>query len=734
MFSHLNKEQKEAVMLPLNENALILAGAGSGKTRVLTARIVHLLKNNIPLHSILAVTFTNKAAKEMLNRLGKILRVPMRSVWVGTFHGIAYRILKKHAQEAGLSPHFQIMDTDDQKSLIKRILKTQFAYLKEADDEESKYFSPAALASWISKQKEKGRRAYQVLQDDENAWMEQTQERVKIYKAYEEACLKEGVVDFSELLLRIVELFQNHAMLRAHYQRHFQHILIDEFQDINNLQFTWMSLWAQGGAKLFVVGDDDQSIYAFRGANVAILRQFQQRFHAQLVQLGQNYRSRPNILTAANRLIENNFDRVIEKKLWTEKIGGERVHCHHAANAESETEFVLKEIKKLHQEDGVPLSQIAILYRTNAFSRNFEMAFFRHKLKCFIYGGLSFFSREEIKHVLAYLHLVVNPDDDGAFLRIANVPKRGIGPKMLENLQDWAYVEQCSLFQMASRLNDKLRLKFMPLLNLIHQARALMENASLLEVSDFLLKNLDFQKYYEEKEKNTEKRTTRLENLSQFLSAVQSFLKDDSQDKTVGEIAAFLSYAALFSSEHQNAKGDAVQMMTVHLSKGLEFPYVFVVGLEEGSFPHNLALNNEDTSGIFEERRLFYVAMTRAEEKLYLTHAHERAIFGKTQAQAPSSFLKDLNTEDSSVFYKTSDAPHFKTKNGAPNHALRTEYAQNRFGQRLTLGDFVVHPKFGKGQIVKFIAGKNLGFVKIYFDDYEFKELDLNIADIQLFS
>ncbi len=737
MFSNLNKEQYEAVHLPLDVNALILAGAGSGKTRVLTTRVFYLLSQNVEESSILAVTFTNKAAKEMVNRLGRAGNAISRRMWVGTFHGIAARLLRLHALDAGLSPQFQIMDADDQKNLIKRILKEHFAHLEEREEDNKETFSPSNVAAWINRQKEKAIRANRVdvSEDLPQDQKERRQLLVEIYKMYEKVCAASALVDFAELILRTVELLKHNERVRKHYQKRFTHILIDEFQDINNLQFQWMELIAQGGAKLFVVGDDDQSIYAFRGANVEILRQFSKKYAAQTVQLGQNYRSVSNILTAANRLIENNPDRFMEKRLWTNKQGGELVRCHRAYSAESEAEFVVEEIEKLHQ-NGVPLSHFAILYRINALSRNFEVMMIRHKLKYFIYGGQGFFAREEIKHVLAYLRLIANPDDDNAFLRVVNVPKRGIGVKLLENLSLLARAEGTSLFETASRLNAQLLQKFLPFLNLIQNLRQQEEGkASLFELTQFLFQQVDFKSYYEAKEKNKEKSDSRLANLNEFLNAVQNFMDDEDQDKSQGELNAFLAYAALYASEHQNAKEDAVQMMSVHLSKGLEFPYVFVVGVEEGILPHTRALFSKNKTELYEERRLFYVAMTRAEKKLYLTYVKKRPLFGNDNLPPPSSFLKDLRLEDVSVFLKTKEADPFyvvpKKAEDSFIHTLRVDTAQNKLGETLDLGGKVTHPKFGSGQILGFVEGKGLGTVKIYFEQCGFKELDLNLSEVR---
>ena len=757
MFSDLNKEQKEAVMLPLNENALILAGAGSGKTRALTFRIAYLLKSGVPAANILAVTFTNKAAKEMLNRLAGMLGEEAKHLWVGTFHGIANRLLRANFRSAYLPRDFQIMDSDDQAAFIKRLLKQHFPTLMEEEREsEGQTFQPKNIANWIAFQKEHAWRARD-LQKDAESFSPNQATLVQIYETYERECNAQGVVDFAELLLRIYEVFKFNDELRARYQKRFRYILVDEFQDINALQFKLIMLLAKGNGaqnRVFVVGDDDQSIYGFRGADIQFLRDFERAFKPHIVHLGRNYRSTANILEVANAVIANNSDRFMEKHLWTETEGGAMVQIHSAYDAAQEAQYVIARIQKLHNENGVPLSKIAVLYRVNSLSRVLETEFIAAQIKYHIYGGLGFFSREEVKHVLAYMRLIANPNDNAAFLRVINIPRRGIGQKSLESLEEYANVDERSLYDTALRLNPAAQKKFLPFLNLIDSLTEFSSDHNLFETTQKIIEAAQLRDYYEKKEKDVEKLEDRLENLSELLNATHNFMADEAIDKTGGDLSAFLSYAALFASEHQNSADDAVQLMSVHLSKGLEFDSVFVVGMEEGLFPHIMAKRNarreKEGDELAEERRLLYVAMTRAQKNLHLSFARRRQVFSIWESQQPSQFLEEIKSARPEILRESkSDRPQYEVdtrvdfgalgqawgddKIGGAKSAPQTKISgRSRHGEALNLKDFVIHPKWGRGQIIAFLEGKGLGFVKLYFEsDCVYKDLDLNVADIQ---
>lgn len=757
MFSHLNKEQKEAVMLPLNENALILAGAGSGKTRALTFRIAYLLKSGVPANNILAVTFTNKAAKEMLNRLTEMLAEDAKNLWVGTFHGIANRLLRANFRSAYLPRDFQIMDTDDQVAFIKRLLKQHFPTLieEERESDGQNVLQPKNIANWIAHQKEHAWRARD-LQKESDGFSPNQATLVQIYETYERECNAQGVVDFAELLLRIYEVFKFNDELRARYQQRFRYILVDEFQDINSLQFKLIMLLAKGNGaqnRVFVVGDDDQSIYGFRGADIQFLHDFERTFKPRIVHLGRNYRSTANILEVANAVIANNRDRFMEKHLWTESDGGAMVQIHSAYDAAQEARYVIARIQKLHNELGVPFSKIAVLYRVNALSRVLETEFIAAQIKYHIYGGLGFFSREEVKHVLAYMRLIANPNDNAAFLRVINIPRRGIGQKSLESLEEYANLDERSLYDTALRLNPAAQKKFLPFLHLIDSLTAFSAEHNLFETTQKIIELAQLRDYYEKKEKDAEKLEDRLENLSELLNATHNFMADETLDKTGGELSAFLSYAALFASEHQNSTDDAVQLMSVHLSKGLEFDSVFVVGLENGLFPHAMAKrarSKREGDELSEERRLLYVAMTRAQKHLHLSFARRRQVFSVWETQLPSQFLDEIKAARPDILRETkAERPQYEMdtrinfesfgnafdddKIGGAKTTPQTKISgRSRHGEALNLKDFVVHPKWGRGQIIAFLEGKGLGFVKLYFEaDCVYKDLDLNVADIQ---
>jgi DNA helicase-2/ATP-dependent DNA helicase PcrA len=645
LLDHLNPEQRAAVTLP-HVSALILAGAGSGKTRVLTTRIAWLLATGqaSPL-SILAVTFTNKAAKEMLTRLSAMTPVNIRGMWIGTFHGLCNRMLRAHHREAELPQLFQIMDTQDQLALIKRLYKAH-----GLDDER---YPPRQLQQFIADAKEQGQRPNQVEAGDAFA-----RRLVEYYALYEAMCRREGVVDFAELLLRSYELLAGHEPLREHYRRRFSHLLVDEFQDTNVLQYRWLRLLAGPATAVFAVGDDDQSIYAFRGANVANMQHFERDFGSAelpvvLIKLEQNYRSHGHILDLANTLIRNNRAR-LGKNLWTSEGQGEPVRGFAAPSDYDEAAFVVDIAKGLASE-GVALSEVAVLYRSNAQSRVLEHALFNAAVPYRVYGGMRFFERAEVKHALAYLRLVAVPGDDGAFLRVANFPPRGIGARTLETLQDAATERGASLWEAAraGAIKGKSGASLAAFVALIESLRAVSAGRTLPEVVAEANERSGLNAHYRAEKDGQD----RLDNLEELVNAADGFLREaelavdapialgDSSDAAaqgaVDPLTAFLAHAALEAGETQAAEGrPALQLMTVHAAKGLEFHTVFVTGLEEGLFPHENSLSEYD--GVEEERRLMYVAVTRARRRLYLTHAQSRMLHGQVRYNIASRFMDEV--------------------------------------------------------------------------------------------
>ncbi|MBS0330079.1 MAG: UvrD-helicase domain-containing protein, partial [Proteobacteria bacterium] len=632
LLESLNPEQRAAVTLP-HESALILAGAGSGKTRVLTTRIVWLIQTGqVSPHGILAVTFTNKAAKEMLTRISAMLPINTRGMWVGTFHGLANRLLRTHWREAGLPQSFQILDSSDQLSAIKRLMKTM-----NVDTEK---YEPKKVQWFINSHKEAGRRAR-----DAEAFDEYSMRMAELFEAYDAQCQREGVADFPELLLRSYELLYRNEPLRQHYRDRFKHILIDEFQDTNTLQYRWLKLFAGPHTALFAVGDDDQSIYAFRGANTANMAEFEREFaHGNVIKLEQNYRSHGHILTAANTLISQNAHR-LGKNLWTAEGEGEPIRIFEAYSDQDEASFVVDEVKALNRE-GVALSDMALLYRSNAQSRVLEHALFSAHVPYRVYGGLRFFERQEVKHALAYLRLLTNPEDDGAFLRVVNFPARGIGARTLEQLADHAARSGSSLWQAACTSSGKVA-GFAKLIEEIKQATA---DLPLAEVIDHVIEASGLADYYRADKDGAD----RLENLNELINAAALFSEEGglsdvpeaTPDGSVpteapSELDRFLAHAALEAGEHQAGAGhDALQLMTVHAAKGLEFHAVFITGLEESLFPHEQSAHEEN--GLEEERRLMYVAITRARRRLYLSHAQSRMLHGQIRYSLPSRFLDEL--------------------------------------------------------------------------------------------
>jgi DNA helicase II / ATP-dependent DNA helicase PcrA len=699
LLENLNPEQRAAVTLP-PESALILAGAGSGKTRVLTTRIVWLIQTGqvSPL-GILAVTFTNKAAKEMLTRISAMLPINTRGMWVGTFHGLANRLLRTHHREAGLPQSFQILDSQDQLSSIKRLMKSL-----NVDTEK---YEPKKVQWFINSHKEAGRRAR-----DAEAFDEYSMRLAELFEAYDTQCQREGVADFPELLLRSYELLFRNEPLRQHYQDRFKHILIDEFQDTNTLQYRWLKLFAGPHTALLAVGDDDQSIYAFRGANTANMAEFEREFaHGKVIKLEQNYRSHGHILTAANTLIAQNAHR-LGKNLWTAEGEGEPIRLFEAYSDQDEASFVVEEAKTLNRE-GVAFSDMALLYRSNAQSRVLEHALFSAGVAYRVYGGLRFFERQEIKHALAYLRLLTNPEDDGAFLRVVNFPTRGIGARSLEQLAETAARSGSSLWQAACTSGGKVA-GFAKLVEDIKQATA---DLQLAEVIDHVIEASGLADYYRADKEGAD----RLENLEELVNAAALF-SEESEERTLD---AFLAHAALEAGEHQAEAGrDALQLMTVHAAKGLEFHTVFITGLEESLFPHEQSANEEN--GLEEERRLMYVAITRARRRLYLSHAQSRMLHGQIRYALPSRFLNEL-PEQVLMHLNRRSEPASPRGYSAPA-APRSPQAGNDTGYRV--GQSVAHAKFGTGIIIDFEGRGPDARVQVKFRDAGTKWLALAYAKL----
>jgi len=633
LLAHLNPEQRAAVTLPA-ESALILAGAGSGKTRVLTTRIAWLISTGqISPQGLLAVTFTNKAAKEMLGRIGTMLPVNVRGMWVGTFHGLCNRLLRAHHRDAQLPATFQILDSQDQLSAVKRLLKSL-----NWDDEK---FPPRQLQSFINGAKEQGLRPADIEESDGY-----NRKFIEFYQAYDEQCQREGVVDFGELLLRSVELLKRNTALRDHYRNRFRHILIDEFQDTNPLQYEWIRQLSGPGTAVFAVGDDDQSIYAFRGADVANMQRYEREFAVpHLIKLEQNYRSCGHILDAANAMIRNNTQR-LGKNLWTDAGEGEQLRVMEAASDGLEAQWLVDEIRSLVSE-GSLRREIAVLYRSNAQSRVIEHTLFNAAIPYRVFGGLRFFERAEIKHALAYLRLMENPHDDTSFSRVVNFPARGIGARSIESLQNQAAALRVSLYAAVPHIEGKAGSALSGFTRLIESMRFEGQGAKLNDLVDLVIEKSGLIAHYQAEREGRD----RVENLRELVNAAAVFVSEEGESVTDdGEIrmpplVGFLSHASLEAGDHQAEEGqDAVQLMTVHSAKGLEFDSVFITGLEEGLFPHENSVM--EPNGLEEERRLMYVAITRARQRLYLSLAQTRMLHGQTRYNMRSRFLDELPEAD----------------------------------------------------------------------------------------
>ena len=678
LLANLNTPQLQAVTLP-PVHALILAGAGSGKTRVLTTRIAWLMSTSqVGPHGVLAVTFTNKASKEMTARLSALVPINTRGMWIGTFHGLCNRLLRAHYREAGLPQTFQILDSADQLSMVKRLLKNL-----NVDDEK---FPPRELCHFINANKEQGIRAAQA-----EAYDSYTQKRVELYAEYAPQCNREGVVDFAELLLRCYELLTRNEPLRQHYQERFRYILVDEFQDTNRLQYSWLKLLAGGGAKVFAVGDDDQSIYGFRGAEVGNMRDFERDYAGlNVIRLEQNYRSQGNILAAANALIKNNRER-LGKNLWTDAGAGEPIRAFEAYSDIDEARFVVDEIRELVRE-GVSPTQMAILYRSNAQSRVLEHELILKNLPYKVYGGLRFFERQEIKHVLAYLRLLGNPDDDTAFQRVVNFPTRGIGARSLENLQAAAHQMNSSLYNAAASLTGKSGQTVGTFVRLIESLRVETKDLPLPEIVEHVIEKSGLVQHYR-MEREKKEGQDRLENIDELINAAATFVDSEGAIGEGGALVSFLTHASLEAGEHQAGEGDeAVQLMSVHAAKGLEFDVVFISGLEQGLFPHENSVN-QGREGVEEERRLMYVAVTRARQRLYVSCAQTRMLHGQTRYCVPSNFLDEI-PENLLLKLNKKAAPAPVASSFGGGYLAESTVGGLRIGQA------VEHAKFGVGVIV----------------------------------
>ncbi|ELR63240.1 ATP-dependent DNA helicase UvrD/PcrA [Photobacterium marinum] len=712
----LNDKQREAVAAPLG-NHLVLAGAGSGKTRVLVHRIAWLMQiEQASPYSIMSVTFTNKAAAEMRGRINELMQGSCAGMWNGTFHGLCHRMLRAHYLDASLPEDFNILDSEDQMRLLRRLIKAQ-----NLDEKQW----PARQAAWyINGKKDEGLRPAHI--ETFNDPVEQTW--LRVYAAYQEACDRAGLVDFAELLLRAFELLQRSKHIREHYQARFKHILVDEFQDTNNIQFAWLRLMAGPDCNVMIVGDDDQSIYGWRGAQVENIQRFLRDFsNASSIFLEQNYRSTGNILKAANELIAHNNERM-GKNLWTDGDEGEAISVYSAFNELDEARFAVGKIKEW-QDKGGALNETALLYRSNAQSRVLEEALIQTGLPYRIYGGMRFFERQEIKDALAYLRLMSNRNDDASFERVVNTPARGLGDRTLETIRMAARDRGATLWQasvslleeqvLAGRAANSLR-RFIELINALEDDT---REQPLFQQTDEVIRNSGLRAMYEQEK--GEKAQARIENLEELVTATRQFeVPEEAED--MSPLAAFLSHAALEAGEGQADEfEDAVQLMTMHSAKGLEFPVVFMVGVEEGMFPSSRT--TEEVGRLEEERRLCYVGMTRAMQKLYITYAEMRRLYGKDNFHKPSRFIREIPSE-------FVEEVRMKAQVSRPASAGRFSQAKvnDNFNQTgFNLGQRVMHPKFGEGTIINFEGSGAQSRVQVAFNGEGIKWLVTQYAKLQ---
>ncbi|VAW68981.1 ATP-dependent DNA helicase UvrD/PcrA [hydrothermal vent metagenome] len=720
----LNEAQREAVTAPPGP-MLILAGAGSGKTRVLVHRMTWLIQvEGVSPYGIMAVTFTNKASKEMRSRVEELQGISPEGMWVGTFHGIAHRLLRAHWKEARLPQHFQILDSDDQYRMIRRVLKAL-----ELDEAR---WVPRQMQGYINSNKDEGLRPQHIDSGSDPV----IRQKVSIYSAYEAACERAGVIDFAELLLRCLELIRDNDDLRSHYMKRFQHILVDEFQDTNAIQYAWIRLLSTRGmdpkkapgAQIFVVGDDDQAIYGWRGAKVENILTFKHDFpDTQTVRLEQNYRSTANILNAANGLITHNSGRM-GKNLWTDGEDGAPVQLYAAFNEQDEARYVIDRIVE-HVSSGKARADVAILYRSNAQSRVFEEQLFIQGIPYRVYGGLRFFERAEVKDALCYLRLLNNRNDDPSFERVVNQPARGIGNKTLDIVRQAARNANISMWRACLQLTrnntltaraEKALLAFMQLVDQLNTDTAKIE---LHEQVEHIIHASGLIEHYG-KEKG-EKAEARIENLEELVSAAKGFHFEKAEDESLDHLTAFLTHAALEAGEGQaDAWEDCIQLMTLHSSKGLEFPLVFICGMEEGLFPHQRSSEDEDR--LQEERRLCYVGITRAREQLVLCYAEQRRLYGKETYPMPSSFIRDIPSQ-----YIEEIRPSTRISTYPSHSDYNFQYQNQESNNELSIGQRVLHQKFGEGFILNYEGQGNSARVEVNFDYEGSKWLVLSFANLQ---
>lgn len=711
----LNDAQREAVSAPM-QNLLILAGAGSGKTRVLVHRIAWLIEvERLSPSSIMAVTFTNKAAKEMRGRIEDLLQLPGRNLWFGTFHGIAHRLLRAHARDANLPENFQILDSDDQLRIVKRVMR-------ENQVDETRW-PPKQVQAFINGRKDEGVRAAYL----PPSHSQYDQVMARLYQGYESQCQQSGMVDFGELLLRSHELWLNNPGLLAHYQDRFRYLLVDEFQDTNTIQYAWLRVLAGNRIPIMVVGDDDQSIYGWRGAKIENIQQFEHDFQRPLcIKLEQNYRSTSTILKAANALIDNNSGR-LGKELWTDGNEGELIDLYAAFNEQDEANYIADRISAwVHQ--GRDRSECAILYRSNAQSRILEEFLIRQGIPYRIYGGLRFYDRQEIRNALAYLRLIYYRHDDAAFERVINIPSRGVGNKTLSDLRDHAREQSISLWQACVErlklglIKGKAGVSLRDFTRLIDDLGEQQTQLTLSELTACVLE-MSGLKDFHAKEKG-EKGQARVENLNELISATKDY---DPEDDELGPLATFIAQAALDAGEQQaDEHQDCVQMMTLHSAKGLEFPCVFLAGMEEGLFPHQMSM--EEPGRLEEERRLCYVGLTRAMEKLVLTYAESRRLYGQEKFNPISRFVREIpapllqevrikNSVSRPVSFQREPANNFNS------------FAQS--SSPFQLGQLVHHPKFGEGTVLNFEGQGAHVRVQVNFLESGSKWLVLSYAKLE---
>lgn len=714
----LNDAQREAISLPCEASALVLAGAGSGKTRVLVRRIAWLIKTeNISPHSILAVTFTNKAAKEMRNRIEELLGMSVQGMWVGTFHGLAHRLLRAHWQDANLPQNFQILDSDDQLRVVKRVMRNL-----NIDDSR---WQPKQAQWFINAQKDEGLRAAFVPEqlDPYSKTMR------AIYAGYEETCNLAGMVDFGELLLRAHELWLNKPQVLRHYQERFQHVLVDEFQDTNTIQYAWLRVLAGDQNRITVVGDDDQSIYGWRGAKIENIHKFAKDFpQTRTIRMEQNYRSTSTILNAANRVIANNQGR-LGKELWTEGNEGEPISLYAGFNEIDESRFIVSTIQEAFKQGGA-YRDCAVLYRSNAQSRVLEESLLRSGVPYRVYGGQRFYDRLEIRNALAYLRLIANRDDDSAIERVINVPTRGIGGKTVDLMRVEARQAGVSLWRAAQQLIASKEITaraagaLESFIDLINQLDQQTQGLALHEQTDHVIQVSGLLDYH--RLEKGEKGQARVENLEELVSATREFQYETDED--ISELNAFISQAALDAGEAQaDEHDDCVQMMTLHSAKGLEFPLVFLAGVEEGLFPHRMSM--EDPNGLEEERRLCYVGITRAMQKLYITYAESRRMHGTETMNRPSRFIREIPAEllneirlQSKITRPVSFSREAKGSHFSGHVIPNTEF---HLGQRVN------HALFGEGVVLNYEGQGAQARVQVNFDQKGAKWLVVGYAKLE---